>query len=224
MNQSITFDYGPFALVIFAAISLFVAWLLIVHFILRPRARQRRYAKLNAMYPPYLLPPLECNSRRKPDPEHRQYQVNLEMLTCTCSRFRNHRAYFPAQDIRRLCRHLRKELENADLLPRLDDLTRRIIQDRVRDKCYLSLSTGESRFAIGINPGSHFVRVFTRRKLDIDPPEGPFTGAYDKFVFNAGQENWIYGEAPPQSDKIIALIQEAMRSHSQGHHREASLD
>ncbi|MBF0589793.1 MAG: hypothetical protein HQL53_11770, partial [Magnetococcales bacterium] len=36
------------------------------------------------------------------------------------------------------------------------------------------------------------------------------TGAYDKFVFNILQENWIYGEAPPGAEAIIPEVQALM--------------
>lgn len=140
----------------------------------------------------------------------RTHHVNLYQTSCTCRRFRSFRGFFQKSDIRRLCRHLRRELEATGTITLLDEVTQRIVKDQVRDRCYRQMSVAGVDFVIGYHPRSDFVRVFTRRKNEDDPADGPYTGVYDKFVLHLSQELWIYGEAPPGAVVIIRAIAEVM--------------
>ncbi|MEO5367332.1 MAG: hypothetical protein H7831_13490 [Magnetococcus sp. WYHC-3] len=128
---------------------------------------------------------------------YRMYQVNLHRLTCTCRRYREFRAHYPPGSIQRLCRHLRKELERTNLLGGYDDIQRRIILDRARDRCYRRLWAGPIEFAVGYNPRSEYARVFTRSRAEGDAVEGPFSGPCEKYVLQLAKDNWMHGNAPP---------------------------
>ncbi|MBF0284614.1 MAG: hypothetical protein HQL51_09160 [Magnetococcales bacterium] len=136
----------------------------------------------------------------------RQYRVNLFRLSCTCTRFKRYRGLYPEGDARRLCCHLRRQLHETGTVKYYNELHQRIIQDRVRDRCYRVIRLFGSDVAFGFHPRVDMVRVFTRRQMEGDPVAGPFTGPYDKYVFHAAHELWIYGEAPPGSEAIISEI------------------
>jgi hypothetical protein len=55
------------------------------------------------------------------------YQINLATLTCSCSDFVKRRASFDSRDARRVCKHLRREMERDHLLDRFGDLARIVI-------------------------------------------------------------------------------------------------
>ncbi|MBF0186409.1 MAG: hypothetical protein HQL50_00620 [Magnetococcales bacterium] len=159
----------------------------------------------------YALPPLSnrldksriVSSRVK---AHRRYRVNLYRQVCTCTSYRKRRQYYPVNDVRRLCRHMRRELLENQELHSFDDLTMCILLKRAKDRCYEKIRLMETDIAIGYSPKTDFVRIYTRRRGEDDPDQGPFTGPYDKFVFNANQENWVYGEPPPGASMIIPAV------------------
>ncbi len=191
-----------------ATIGIVGIWLLINYRILVPALKRKRALRYQKICPEFFLPALSPNldttvkvTSRSNNPVH--YKVNLYRLTCTCSRFRRQRGYYPDQDIRRLCRHLRRALESENVLDQYDELTRKIIQERVRDKCYQRDTVLGTEVAFGFHPKQEFMRVYARRRGQQDGPNGPFTGTYEKFSLNINQESWIYGEAPPGATELI---------------------
>jgi len=131
--------------------------------------------------------------------------------TCNCFGFKKRRRFYNQNDIRRLCRHIRKELARSKLIDHFDPLSRRIMRDRIRDSCYKKTELASMEIAFGYHPNSDFVRVFTRRAQEGDPAEGPFSGPYEKFVLDTVQSHWIYGIPPPLSREIIQLVAEMFK-------------
>ncbi|MBF0143227.1 MAG: hypothetical protein HQL57_09260 [Magnetococcales bacterium] len=180
-----------------------------------PRIKRQRILASYDVCPPWLLPELpkeldkvvKVGSRTR---DNKSYAVNFYRLSCNCRRFRHSRSHYPPNDIHRLCRHLRQELDTSNVILRYDELTRRIIKDRVRDKFYRKMTLLGTEMAFGFHPESDFIRVFTRRRQANDPAEGPFTGIYDKFTFNADQDIWIHGESPPGAEAIVKTIYESV--------------
>lgn len=215
--------WGLLLLAAVALLLLLGAWLVVL-----PRLRCQRKMQGYNLAPPFLLPALPKELDRKTAMPSRakplvKYRLNLYRLSCTCQSFRQWRGCFPDNDIHRLCRHLRKALQNTSAINLYDAVTQRIIQDRVRDKYYHRLTLLGTDMVFGYHLRSNYMRIFTRRRLDGDPQDGPFTGPYDKFVFNLPQENWIYGEAPPGSSQITAaaiLLMERMRPLAQQLHKQ----
>ncbi|MBF0426894.1 MAG: hypothetical protein HQL66_13860 [Magnetococcales bacterium] len=193
--------------ILIAALGAVALWLLFMHGFLLPRMRRNRVLRPLQKCPPFLLPPLAPTFDRPLQVSGRGHtpllhQVNLYRLTCTCRRFRTRRGYFPDNDIRRLCHHLRQELGRQNLLERLDPLSRGIIDDRVRDRCYIRATVSGNDVGFGLSPKRGFVRIFARRQAPTDPPEGPFTGDYNKFIFHVSRGEWGGGDAPPLSGPI----------------------
>lgn len=187
----------------------------VYEFILAP-IRKKRHVLESIPYCPSLLLPQLPIERDKVVlvPSHRlmqmNYRVNLFQLTCTCLRFRRYRQYYPTNDVRRLCRHLRKELQNSGCVQQYDELTRGLITSRMRDACYVRENLSRSEMIVGFHPRSSIVRIYTYRKSQVDPPGGPFTGPVDKFTYNHRQDVWIYGEPPPNSEEILTVIDKIM--------------
>jgi hypothetical protein len=149
-------------------------------------------------------------------PSHKQskvYRVNLFLQTCTCKRFRSSRGFYPNQDIRRLCRHQRKEIANSLSSLSINELQQCIIEKRVRDKCYEEIEIKKTPVAIGFHPRSDFVRVYSRKQSPADPPDGPLTGEYDKFTLVLSQESWVYGTPPPGAEEIISATGEMLKKY-----------
>ncbi|MBF0370680.1 MAG: hypothetical protein HQL52_14605 [Magnetococcales bacterium] len=180
----------------------------VVRFIYVPAKKRKRIKDREKYCSPLLLPTLpeefdksfHIPSRLR---RHKTYEVNLYQVTCTCYRFRRSRQYYPRNDIHRLCHHLRRELDRSKADLHFCELDRRILKDRVRDRCYRKITVLGTELAFGLKPHNDFVRVFTRVSSPEDPLSGPFTGPYDKFTFNAQQETWVYGEGPPGNEVII---------------------
>ncbi|MBF0110572.1 MAG: hypothetical protein HQL76_15495 [Magnetococcales bacterium] len=183
----------------------------VTRFFLVPTWKRWNVRKAMVHCPTIFLPRLEKNfdhirripSRRRNQKEHK---INLYRLTCTCHRKNVRRRYRPSQDIRRLCRHLRKELERSNLLLQYDEIIQAIIDHRVRDLCYRIVVVRGNDVAIGFHPKNDFVRIYARRRADDDDVEGPPTGHYEKFTFLLSQEIWIYGIPPPDADRIIPTV------------------
>ncbi len=193
---------------------LFVVWASL-RFIIIPIQKKKRVIQSIPYCPSLLLPQLPNDHNHTaliPSRKlmHMDYRVNLFHLTCTCQRFRMVRGHYPKNDIRRMCRHLRKELEATNSLQLYDELTRGVLQFRVRDLCYTREPLRNSEMIVGFHPRSSIVRVYTYRKTPNDPIEGPFSGHVDKFTFNHGQEIWVYGEPPPNSAEILTVIEQIM--------------
>lgn len=185
------------------------------YFIIVPMQRKRHILESIPYCPSLLLPqlPAEHDKIMRVDSQrliHLSYRVNLYQLTCSCLRFRRIRRFYPANDIRRLCRHLRRELQNSGCLQNLDELTRGVISFRLRDGCYVRESLTNSEMIVGFHPRSSIVRVYTYRKSPDDPLGGPYTGAVDKFTYNHRQEIWVYGEPPPNADEILTVVETLM--------------
>ncbi|MEO5346549.1 MAG: hypothetical protein H7834_09255 [Magnetococcus sp. YQC-9] len=193
-----------------------VAWG-VHYFILIPMQRKKHILESIPYCPSLLLPQIPAehdNTIRVPSHRliHLNYRVNLHQLTCTCLRFRRIRKFYPANDIRRLCRHLRQELQSSGYLQNLDELTRGAISFRLRDGCYVRENLTNSEMIVGFHPRSSIVRVYTYRKSPEDPSGGPYTGAVDKFTYNHRQEVWVYGEPPPNADEILTVVEAIMTS------------
>lgn len=205
------------------ALSISIA-LILFRTLVVPSLRRTALLRYGKRCPSILLPALpkelDKSMNHLSHSHHRQYTLNLYQLRCTCSRFRHYRGFFPPRDIRRLCRHLRLEMEVHNLLSQLGEVEQRIIQDQVRDRCYQSLTVLGTHLVMGFHPKSDFVRVFTRRKNVDDPDDGPFSGVYDKFVLHVSQELWIFGDAPPGARAIIQAVAQTLhgiQSHTPQH-------
>ncbi|MBF0213096.1 MAG: hypothetical protein HQM00_05965 [Magnetococcales bacterium] len=190
------------------------AWL-IYDFVLAPIWKRRHILESIPYCPSLLLPTLPIERDKTIlVPSHKMiqlsYRVNLMQLTCSCFRFRRIRRFYPPNDIRRLCRHLRKELLSSGCAQQFDELTRGVIASRLVDGCYVRENLSNSEMILGFHPRSSIVRVYTYRKSQLDPPGGPYTGQVDKFTYNHRQDLWIYGEPPPNSDEIIGVIDTIM--------------
>lgn len=209
------------------SLYLFILWV-IIRFGIVPIYKQFQMRSSRKNCPSILLPPLlqawdktrTVTSDRK---DKISYRINLYRLTCSCHRFRNRRRYYPKNDIRRLCRHLRKEYIRSNTIVQLDGWIQAIIEARVKDHCYVCADNQGSTMAIGFQPDGHFVRVYTQRKLEVDPTQGPFTGPYDKFTFLLNQEVWVYGDEPPGSDEIILKINTLLPNYSKNFASKESL-
>ncbi|MBF0126007.1 MAG: hypothetical protein HQM02_02245 [Magnetococcales bacterium] len=190
------------------------AWILLRYLVIPIHKRQQILQSI-AYCPSLLLPQLPPERNVTTFiPSHKlkylSYRVNLFHLTCTCSRFRLTRGYYPVNDIRRLCRHLRRELDATQSSLSFDELTRGVIAFRLRDACYVREPLPNSEMVVGFHPRSSIIRVYTYRKHPDDPPQGPFTGPVDKFTYNNQQEIWVYGEPPPNSEKILTVLARIM--------------
>ncbi len=187
-------------------------------FVLKPLRRTYHFRQAESYCPSIPLPSLPRNlDKIRTIPSLKKggmtYRVNLYQLTCNCPSFHHRRRYYPKNDIRRLCRHLRKELQASNAVTYFDELTQRIVEGRVKDLCYTKVSIMDTDVAFGFHPKNNFARIYTRRKSPDDPPKGPFTGPYDKFTYLVSQETWVYGEDPPGSDKIIVCLKATLANY-----------
>ncbi|HIJ82928.1 MAG TPA: hypothetical protein HPQ00_01855 [Magnetococcales bacterium] len=188
-----------------------------IRFVLVPAWKYWKASRTRSYCPSIVLPRFEKSfdharripSRRKSQKDHR---VNLYRLTCSCHQRNTRRKYSPPQDIRRMCRHLRKELERSNLLLQYDEVIQSIIDHRVKDACYQIIQVRGNDVALGFHPKNDFVRVYSRRTGNNEPPGNPPTGHYDKFTFLISQEIWIYGDPPPDSEHIIPAISETINA------------
>lgn len=198
-------------ILLFLALATWVAYT----FIIAPILRKRHILDSIPYCPSLLLPqlPEEYNKVIKV-PSSRwpqiKYRVNLFHLTCSCLRFRRFRQFYPPNDIRRLCRHLRKEMKNTECDQLFDELTRGLIAAHLRDACYIRESLSRSEAIFGFHPRSSIVRIYTFRKSQVDPPGGPYTGPMHKFTYNYRQDVWVYGEPPPNSEEILQRLEMRM--------------
>jgi hypothetical protein len=188
----------------------------LLRFFLIPLWKKWKVQKARSYCPSILLPVLSGKLNRSMEiPSYKNdtiYKVNLFQLNCTCKRFVSHRGFYPSQDIRRLCRHLRKELENSKQLFEYSEVYQCIINNRVRDKCYEEVEINGSPVVIGFHPRSDFVRIYSRKKSS-DSSKGGSTGPYEKFTLIYSQESWIYGSTPPSSAEIILTIGEMLKKY-----------
>ncbi|MBF0154929.1 MAG: hypothetical protein HQL64_14400 [Magnetococcales bacterium] len=194
--------------IIAASLGVIALWLYLMHGVLVPRMRKNKVLHPLQRCPSFLLPslpeeldqPVQVAGR---DQTPLLHQINLFRLTCTCRRYRTRRGYFPDNDIRRLCYHLRQEMERRQLLTHFDALSQCIIQDRVRDRCYIRSSVQGDDVGFGITPKQSIIRIFTRRQDPTDSPEGPRTGPYDRFSYHIKHKTWINGESPPMAELLV---------------------
>ncbi|MBF0177955.1 MAG: hypothetical protein HQL63_14070 [Magnetococcales bacterium] len=183
------------------AFGFIALWLGIVYGILLPKIRRNKAMSALQKCSPFLLPPFS-RELDKPQPvagrnkETLLHQVNLFRLTCTCHRFRTRRGFFPDQDVRRLCYHLRQEIKRQGLLDRFDALSQSIIEDGVRDRCYMRTNVLGSVVGFGATPKQKSVRVYARQHGASDPAEGSPSGPYGRFLFDTAQKKWVNDEAP----------------------------
>ncbi|MBF0447014.1 MAG: hypothetical protein HQL67_02320 [Magnetococcales bacterium] len=197
-----------------------LAGLLVValRFVLIPFWKKRRKIRAQSYCPSIRLPLLPKKLDRVVEIPSRKndaliYRINVFQLTCTCTRFKQSRGFLPTQDIRRLCRHLRKELENSNALLSLDEMHQCIIDQRVRDRCYDEVEICKTPVAIGFHPCSDFVRIYSRKKLANDPVDGPLSGPYEKYTLILSQEVWIYGTPPHHANEVIALASQLLKKY-----------
>ncbi|MEO5334142.1 MAG: hypothetical protein H7839_19185 [Magnetococcus sp. YQC-5] len=198
-------------LLLFALVVIWAVWL----FVILPIRKKKHILESIAYCPSLLLPQLPQEYDHISMVPSRKliqfnYRVNLFHLTCTCQRFRQVRGYYPKNDIRRLCRHLRKELETTKTIFMFDELTQGVISFRLRDSCYTREPLHHSEMIVGFHPRSSIIRVYTYRKNSIDPPNGPFTGPVEKFTYNHRQDNWVYGDPPPNHEQILTTLEKIM--------------
>ena len=211
---------GPFAvenLSIFHLVIFLGILLATTRYLLIPIIKKRLILNQKESCPSLLLPPLPeayDKVQRVPNQKSggREYRLNLRRLTCTCSHFKRRRGFYPTNDIRRLCRHLRKALVQSNAVAHFDELNQCIIEHKVKDRCYAQVILAGSNLAFGFHHKNDFARVYCHRKEPYDPPEGPFTGAYDKFTLLVSQEVWVYGEPPPNPIEIIQTLKQLTAS------------
>lgn len=204
---------------LFILVSLLAAVVVIGRYGVVPLYRRWRIRQSAAWCPGVTIPPLPTSQDKKvlvPSRRYsyRTYKVNLHRLRCSCRRYRSYHRFYPANDIRRICRHMLRALRDGDHLERYDELTQCLFQYRVPDRCYQEVELGGAPAALGFHPRSRYVRVYLRMNAPGDPEQGPFTGGYAKFVYNRRQEVWIYGIPPPhEKEEVVPAIQRLMAAH-----------
>ena len=126
------------------------------------------------------------------------YSINFESYTCTCQDFSEHRAGFPSRDLRRLCRHMAREMP-ASLLAQIPIEVATIIDAAPvarlyeRAQCY---RFENDPFVVTWREGS-WVDVFARGH------EG-----YSRFGYELSQSRWSYGKQPVIAGVIAATIRQ----------------
>ncbi|MBF0454494.1 MAG: hypothetical protein HQL72_06705 [Magnetococcales bacterium] len=190
----------------------------VLRFFLVPRWKKKKVLRATPYCPSLFLPKLsetldlvvEVPSQKD---DATIYRVNVYQQTCTCHRFQSHRSLFPYRDVRRLCRHLRKEFETSNALLGVNELLQCIIKKRVRDRCFEEIEIKQTLVGIGFHPKSDFIHVYSRVPAPSDSTEGPLTGPYEKFTLTLSQEIWIYGTHPPAADEIIATVSSMLKKY-----------
>ncbi|MBF0380080.1 MAG: hypothetical protein HQL69_03625 [Magnetococcales bacterium] len=195
--------------------------LAVVIFILRfyfvPAWKKKKILRAQSYCPSIMLPeidkkfdaPIEVPSYKN----DKIYKVNLFLQTCTCRRFRARRGHFPLGDVRRLCRHIRKELMIKRTVFGISEMLQCIIEKRVRDKCYIEVEIYGNKIAIGFHPKSDFVRIYTRKKETSDLPDEPLTGPYDKYTLIVSQGAWVYGAPPVVADRVLEVVVDLLKKN-----------
>jgi hypothetical protein len=122
-----------------------------------------------------------------------EYEVNLANHSCTCPDWVGKRRSTPAQDYRRLCKHMAQLFHTLELGTETSDLAfEAFIIDHAsrgkgtfpRDEWTVETVNGK-RVLYGHSPGAPWVNVFA--------PRGD---SYERFGFNKDEKRWSYGESP----------------------------
>lgn len=125
------------------------------------------------------------------------YQLDLNTLSCSCPDFQKRRTHFDAEDPRRLCKHLIKEIDPFDYFN--------------GDSAYHILAidsnhgfpTGEK---IIISAGNETITAYIntdKNKVWIDVFD-----SQDRYGFNVKEQRWSYGTGPKHSEDIAKCLTE----------------
>lgn len=139
-----------------------------------------------------------------------RYQVDTAQVTCTCPDFVGRCTTFPANDFRRLCKHL------ADAMSPLIDWERSsnwgpVLLQNGRAKLHFVIGTLSSGAAvlIGSSPDDPWIDVYSRKRRRGDRG-GVYTGDHDCFGFNVERNGWSFGNGPPGAREIRPMLKELL--------------
>lgn len=125
-------------------------------------------------------------------------------MCCTCGEAKE-RAVFAATDVRRLCRHMRRELLDEHR-EKLTPLVVAILEDEATAayrEIYVADIDGQA-IAIGLPAGTGCAHVFARRAKLFDPDR--HTGPYTRYLLNMRSACWEGVTAPFDADLLIDAL------------------
>jgi hypothetical protein len=139
------------------------------------------------------------------------YAVNLGQLTCSCPDFEKRRASLPANDIRRVCKHIGRALEDADALSHYDEIAQAFIRPKkasgdrsvghgVNAARFVRLQDGADELALSFSLDNAWVDVVTRRGTKSRIKK------YKRYSYNVDERRWSYGSAPFSDGEIRHAI------------------
>jgi len=114
------------------------------------------------------------------------YLVDTKLRTCTCSEFISFGSTYPSDDIRRVCRHQIKLMEQESTLPKLSKHVKTVASNGFRDKFYSEIQGKKSKYLIGYCCPLEWVSVWV-----LGLPE-----SQERFSFNMTEKRWGYGDYP----------------------------
>jgi hypothetical protein len=145
------------------------------------------------------------------------YRVNLGRLTCTCLDFEKRRASLPADDIRRVCKHLGRTLQRAEALSLYGEVAQAFIRPQkasrdssiehgVNSGTFIVLPDGTDEVVFAFSLDSAWVDVVTRRGTNDRIKK------YKRYSYNVDERRWSYGSAPFADGEI----RQAIHAHFRG--------
>jgi hypothetical protein len=114
------------------------------------------------------------------------YLVDTKLRTCTCQEFASFGATYPSDDIRRVCRHQIRVMEQENTLPKLSKYVSIIVSHGFRDNFYSEIQGEKSKYLIGYCCPLEWVSVWV---LDSSKSQ-------ERFSFNMIEKRWSYSESP----------------------------
>jgi len=156
----------------------------------------------------YLLPPFDdkhnkiilCKSESI---KKIKYEVNLYQLTCTCPNFTAHRSTLPQNDIRRICKHIKKVMEDVKLENEIDNLSYRIIlcatdvhPKSEQGRLFFTFSVNGNPVAVSFKKGNSkpWFDVFAKQ---------PYKTTYEMYGYNPIEDRWSYNEHPAYEESVL---------------------
>jgi hypothetical protein len=114
------------------------------------------------------------------------YLVDTKLRTCTCQEFVSYGSIYPSDDIRRVCRHQIRLMEQENTLPKLSKYVSIIASHGFRDNFYSEIQGKKSKYLIGYCCPLEWVSVWV---LDSSKSQ-------ERFSFNMIEKRWSYSESP----------------------------
>lgn len=160
--------------------------------------------------PPFCVPELPTLKPRK------NSEVDIESRSCECGAFTKYRHSFAFNDPRRLCSHLRKFWNNADLLEGDNDLNdeeQEFLVSRMPTGRYLAkaIYVGDYRSIVLFK----FEQQYYEQWLDVWAPKKhqkkDGSRNYERFSYALRDGRWSYGAAPHQGPVIASMIETLFR-------------